>query len=166
MICLDLRKCLCRKILEHIFCHSVKCYNQLQKYLRHCTIFSHKWPVHDLVLVIPPPPLITVSSNTRLCPKPGGTLQLWRGGRREVSIISHGPVISSDLKPKGCFFAGVSQHFCNWLWTCLFSIIHKLELTTALELRHVSTKQPLLLCLFGNHKFKTFSLSQFCHNLD
>ena len=24
--------------------------------------------------------------------------QLWMGGRREVSIISHGPVISSDLK--------------------------------------------------------------------
>ena len=40
-------------------------YNQLQKYLRHCTVFWHKWPVHDLVLVIPPPLLIKVASNTR-----------------------------------------------------------------------------------------------------
>ena len=32
-------------------------YNQLQKYLRHCTVFWHKWPVHDLVLVIPLHPL-------------------------------------------------------------------------------------------------------------
>ena len=34
------------------------CYNQLQKYLRHCTVFWLKWPVHDLddlVLVTPPP---------------------------------------------------------------------------------------------------------------
>ena len=32
-------------------------YNQLQKYLRHCAVFWHKWPVHDLVLVIPLLPL-------------------------------------------------------------------------------------------------------------
>ena len=49
------------------------CYNQLQKYLRHCTVFWLKWPVHDLVLVIPPPPLIKVASNTRPCTKLGGT---------------------------------------------------------------------------------------------
>ena len=28
-------------------------YNQLQKYLRYCTLWL-KWPAHDLVLVIPP----------------------------------------------------------------------------------------------------------------
>ena len=49
------------------------CCNQLQKYLRHCTVFWHKWPVHNLVLVIPPPPLIKVASNTRPCSKLGGT---------------------------------------------------------------------------------------------
>ena len=48
-------------------------YNQLQKYLRHCTVFWRKWPVHDLVLVIPPPPLIKVASNTRPYSKLGGT---------------------------------------------------------------------------------------------
>ena len=48
-------------------------YNQLQKYLRHCTVVWHKWPVHDLVLVIPPPPLIKVASNTRPYSKLGGT---------------------------------------------------------------------------------------------
>ena len=30
--------------------------------------------------------------------------QLWIGGRREVSIISHGPVTSSDLKHERLFF--------------------------------------------------------------
>ena len=52
---------------------TLNCYNQLQKYLRHCTVFWHKWPVHDLVLVIPPPPLIKVASNTRPYSKLGGT---------------------------------------------------------------------------------------------
>ena len=31
------------------------------------------------------------------------------GGRREVSIISHGPVTSSDLKYERLFF-----FWCNW----------------------------------------------------
>ena len=56
----------------------VPCDNQLQKYLRHCTVFWHKWPVHDLVLVIPPPPLIKVASNTRPYSKRGGTTLNWR----------------------------------------------------------------------------------------
>ena len=30
---------------------SVASYNQLQKYLRHCTVFWVTWPVRDLVLV-------------------------------------------------------------------------------------------------------------------
>ena len=55
-----------------LFFHCL-CYNQLQKYLRHCTVFWLKWPVHDLVLVNPPPPLIKVASNTRPCSKLGGT---------------------------------------------------------------------------------------------
>ena len=48
-------------------------YNRLQKYLRHCTVFWHKWPIHDLVLVIPPPPLINVASNTKPYSKLGAT---------------------------------------------------------------------------------------------
>ena len=56
-------------------------YNQLQKYLRYCTVFWHKWPVHDFVLVIAPPspPLIKVASYTRLCSKLGGTTLNGRG---------------------------------------------------------------------------------------
>ena len=63
------------------------CYNQLQKYLRHCTVFWHKWPVHDLVLVIPPPPLIKVASNTRPYSKLGGTTLNGReeGGQYHIS---------------------------------------------------------------------------------
>ena len=39
----------------------------------YCTVFWRKWPVHDLVLVILPPPLIRVASNTRPYSKLGGT---------------------------------------------------------------------------------------------
>ena len=53
----------------------------MKKYLRHCTVFWHKWPVPDLVLVIPPPPLIKVASNTRPYSKLGGiTLNGKEGG--------------------------------------------------------------------------------------
>ena len=71
-------------------------YNQLQKYLRHCT-FWLKWPALGLVLVIPPSPLIKVVSNTRPCSKLGGTT-LNGGYRREVSIILHRSVTKRDLK--------------------------------------------------------------------
>ena len=37
--------------------------------------------------------------------------QLWMGGRREVSIISHRPVTSSDLKQKRSFFRGSVSTF-------------------------------------------------------
>ena len=62
-------------------------YNQLQKYLRHCTVFWHKWPVHDLVLVIPAPPLIKVASNRRPYSKLGGTTLNGReeGGQYYIS---------------------------------------------------------------------------------
>ena len=79
-----------------------QCYNQLQKYLRHSTVFWLKWLVHDLVLVTPPPPLFKVASNTRPCSKLGGTTL--SGGRGEVSILSHRPVASSDLKQDRLFF--------------------------------------------------------------
>ena len=41
--------------------------------LRHRTVFWLNWPVHDLVLVIPRPPLIKDASNTRTGSKLGGT---------------------------------------------------------------------------------------------
>ena len=63
-------------------------YNQLQKYLRHCTVFWHKWPVHDLVLVIPPSSLIKVASNTRPYSKLGGTTLNGREQGRQY-YISH-----------------------------------------------------------------------------
>ena len=73
-------------------------YNQLQKNLRHCTVF---W--------LYPPTLIKVASNTRPCSKLGGTTL--NGGRREVSIISHGPVTSSDLKHERLFFRQSTSTF-------------------------------------------------------
>ena len=55
-----------------------------------------EWPVYDFVLVIPPPTLIKVASNTRPCSKLGGTTL--NGWKEEVSIISHRSVTSSGLK--------------------------------------------------------------------
>ena len=105
-------------------------YNQLQKYLRHSTIFWLKWPVHDLVLVTSPPPLFKVASNTRPCSKLGGTTL--SGGRGEVSILSHRPVTSSDLKQDrlsfcesvSTFLQLIVAHFIQtsyttWTWTSL-----------------------------------------------
>ena len=43
--------------------------NSCKKNLTHCTILWLKWPVHELVLLIPPPPLIKVASNIRPCSK-------------------------------------------------------------------------------------------------
>ena len=50
-------------------------------------VFWLKWPVHDLVLVIPPPPLIKVASNTRPYSKLGGTTLNGReeGGQYYIS---------------------------------------------------------------------------------
>ena len=56
------------------------------------------------MLAIPPPPLIKVAHNTRSYSKLGGKTS--NGGRRKVSIISYGPVNTSDLKQEGSFFRG------------------------------------------------------------
>ena len=74
----------------------------MQKYWRHCTVFWRKWLVHDLVLVTPPPPLFKVACNTRPCSKLGGTTL--KGGRGKVSMLSHRPVTTSDLKQDRLFF--------------------------------------------------------------
>ena len=50
------------------------------------TVFWHKWPVHDLVLVIPPPPLVKSARNSRPCSKLEGTTLNGGGG---VSGTSH-----------------------------------------------------------------------------
>ena len=56
-------------------------------HLRQCTVFWLKWPVHDLVLVIPPPPVIKVARNKRPCSKLGGAILNGReeGGRFCIS---------------------------------------------------------------------------------
>ena len=63
------------------------CYNQLQKHLRHCTVFWLEWLVLHLVFVIPSPTLIKVASNTRPCSKLGGTTLNGReeGGQYYIS---------------------------------------------------------------------------------
>ena len=88
------------------------CYTQLQKYLRHCTVFWHKWPVHDLLLVMAPP-LIKVASNTRPGSKRGGTTLNGReeGGHCYISQTWPAAIWSK----KGRFFMGIPRHFCNRL---------------------------------------------------
>ena len=58
-------------------------YNQLQKHLRHCIVFWLKWPVHDLVLVIPPPP-----SNTKTILKTWRNNFEWKGEVRSVLYLT------------------------------------------------------------------------------
>ena len=79
-------------------CRSVvSCFNQLQKYLTRRRLFWLKWSVHDLVLVISPPSLVKVASNTRPCLKLGGiTLNGGEGG--VDCYIFHLRVTSGDLK--------------------------------------------------------------------
>ena len=94
-------------------------YNQLQKYLRHCTVFWHKWPVHDLVFVIPPPPLIKVASNTRPCSKLGGTtLNGWEeGGQYYISQTCD----QEHLKQERSFFRGSVSTFLQLVVALMWS---------------------------------------------
>ena len=55
-----------------------------------------------MILCSRPPPLFKVASNTRPCSKLAGTTL--NGRRRGVSILSHRPVTSSDLKQDRLFF--------------------------------------------------------------
>ena len=57
-----------------------------------------KWPVHDLVLVIHPPPPVKVASNARPCSEPGGTTMNGGEGGGECFKLSHRCVTSSYLK--------------------------------------------------------------------
>ena len=84
-------------------------YNQLQKHLRHSTVFWLKWPFHDLVLVIPPPP-----SNTKTMLKTWRNNFEWKGGGRSVLYLTD-LWLAVIWSKKGCFFVIVSQHFLNWL---------------------------------------------------
>ena len=61
---------------------SIKSYNQLQKYLRHSTIFWLTWALHHLVLVIPLHPL----AKLRAIQDHAQNLeeQLWMEGKGEV----------------------------------------------------------------------------------
>jgi len=71
-------------------------YNQLQKYLRRCTLFWSNWLAYDLVLVIPLLPLsklLAIQDHAENVEE-----QLLMERRGDASIISHRAVTSSDLK--------------------------------------------------------------------
>ena len=95
-------------------------YNQLQTHLRHCTVFWHKWPVHDLVLVIPPPPLIKVASNRRPYSKLGGTTL---NGREEGGqyYISHTPEQELFAARKVVFSGECLNIFATGCSSCAYS---------------------------------------------
>ena len=84
-------------------CCTKQIYNQLQKYLRQCTLF---WLNGLSMILCLWSPLLPLSKLLE---------QLWTEGRREVSIISHTLVrLAAIWNKKGRLFIGVSQHFCNW----------------------------------------------------
>ena len=76
-------------------------------------VIWHKWPVHDLVLVIRPLPPIKVASNAQNLEE-----KLWMGGRREVSIMFFRPVTRSDLKQERSFFRGSVSTFLQLVVVC------------------------------------------------
>ena len=94
-------------------------------------MFWHKWPVHDLELVILPPLLIKVAINTRPYSKLGGTTLNGAGGgvgRREVSIISHRPVTRNHLKQERSFFCGSVSTFLQLVVAVPFLAMGKKKL--------------------------------------
>ena len=129
------------------------CYNQLQKYLRHCTIFWHKWPVHDLVLVTPLHPLsklLAIQDHT-----PNLEEQLWMGGRREVSIISHRPVTRSNLKQERLFFRGSVSTFLQLAVALLTARILKFfieRLSVERLFEYLPPSHPLCFLLLQFHQ--------------
>ena len=124
-----------------IIMYSDICYSQLQKYLRHCTVFWHKWPDHDLVLVTPPPPLIKVASNIRKCSKRGGTTL---NGREEGDqyYISQ----TCDQERFEARKVGFSWE-CNWLWLLSFSST-SLVLITVVSLANLHKGAEVLACYY------------------
>ena len=117
------------------------CYNQLQKYLRHGTVFWHKWPVHDLVLVIPLHPLsklLAIQDHTQNLEE-----QLWMGGRREVSVIFYRPVTRSDLKQERSFFRGSVSSYLQ-----LVVVLLSFEEKTQMTLAHAHNRDN---CHFNNY---------------
>ena len=61
---------------------SIKSYNQLQKYLRHSTIFWLTWALQDLVLVTPLHPLAKITAIQDHAQNLEE--QLWMEGKGEV----------------------------------------------------------------------------------
>ena len=103
-----------------------QCYNQLQKYLKHCKLYFGIngpsiilcfWsPLHHLSK------LLAIQDHGQNLEE-----QLWMGGRREVGIIYHRPVISSVLKQERSFVHGIVSTFlplvvaCFEEWTLVLS---------------------------------------------
>ena len=87
---------------------------------------------HDLVLVIPPPPIIKVASYKRpsTCSKLEGTTL---NGREDS--ISHRPVTSSDLKYESSFFQGRVSTFLQ-LIAALTNLIWK-TFATSIEMMSI-----------------------------
>ena len=89
-------------------------YNQLQfKYLRHCTIFWPKWPVHDLVLLIPPPTPYQSCQQYETMHKTWRNNFEWKGEGVQYYILQ--TCDQQCFKAKKVVFSSVSQHFCNCL---------------------------------------------------
>ena len=83
-------------------------YNQLQKYLKHSTLFRVNWPAYDPVpeirLAPPPPPskLLAIQDHAQNFEE-----QLWMESGRGRWALSNGLVTVRKV--------GERQQFCNWL---------------------------------------------------
>ena len=99
------------------FSDGPQCYYQLQKYwdtvpyfgINGLSMILCSWsPLHPLSK------LPAIQDHTQNLEE-----QLWMGGRREVSIISHRPVTRSDFKQERSFFRGSASTFLQLVVACL-----------------------------------------------
>ena len=74
-------------------------------------VFWLKLPAYDIVLAIPPPPLIKASSSTRPCSKLSGTTVNGERGRWVLYLTD--VWLAAIWSKEGLFFVGVSHNFYN-----------------------------------------------------
>ena len=96
-------------------------------------------------LVLPPPPLIKVASNTRPCSKLGGTTLYEREEGGQYYTLSHSLVNSSNLKQESSFF-------CRNVSTFLQLVVHVASNPWHFRIKCVKTIFSQMTNIFGYHR--------------
>ena len=101
-----------RSTVGKIYLSAVKRYNQLQRYLRHCTELWLKWPVHDLVLVTPLHPLSKLLAIQDHAQTWRNNFE-WKGGPVTSSYLKHERLFFHESVSTGCSSVPFSSMQCK-----------------------------------------------------